>query len=214
MDQGKLQWNRTLQWTNLGAGAMHGLVAIVITSLIFARDLDWSIPVEARYTVWEEEVIKPKTVALFELSLGGLVATFSLLSVVNHAYAFISLVMSDDVREQRRGAGRRLRRSTYAAGVDRGRNPARWCEYAASASIMLYLIAALSGLAQLWDLLWLTACTFSTMLFGYAYECHHEVRAVPASLHMGFAYVPDNSNACRRCGSCAGALRTRSLGSL
>ncbi|MBN2177223.1 MAG: heliorhodopsin HeR [Demequinaceae bacterium] len=58
----------------------------------------------------------------------------------------------------------------YIAGLERGRNYARWVEYSVSSSIMIILIAMLVGIADIAALLALAGVNASMILFGLLQE--------------------------------------------
>jgi len=91
------------------------------------------------------------TAPVGSVSLGGLLVSFSYLSMTNHIVSVI-------------------RRKAYEGMLEQRRNLHRWVEYSISAGIMLFVIAALSGLTQIYDFIWLVALTLSTMTAGYATE--------------------------------------------
>jgi len=61
-------------------------------------------------------------------------------------------------------------RRSYEANVVRGINPARWLEYSVSASVMVVLIALLSGINEITALIALFGVNASMILFGLVME--------------------------------------------
>ncbi|HNG56597.1 MAG TPA: heliorhodopsin HeR [Solirubrobacterales bacterium] len=61
-------------------------------------------------------------------------------------------------------------RGFYEKNIGRGRNPARWYEYSVSASVMIVLIAMLSGVTDVVALLAIFGVNASMILFGLAME--------------------------------------------
>ena len=61
-------------------------------------------------------------------------------------------------------------RKTYEGNVAEGINPARWVEYSISASIMVVLIAMLSGVSNLIALLMMFGANAAMILFGLVME--------------------------------------------
>ncbi len=89
---------------------------------------------------------------LFELPVAPLVAVFLLLAAVDHALV----------------AG--PARAWYERGLLRGVNLARWWEYSVSASLMIVLIAMLSGIAEASALIALFGVNAAMILFGALME--------------------------------------------
>jgi hypothetical protein len=65
-------------------------------------------------------------------------------------------------------------RGWYEANLRKGRNFARWIEYSISASVMLILIATLSGIWDLAAVIGLFATNSAMILFGWLQEKDHE----------------------------------------
>lgn len=61
-------------------------------------------------------------------------------------------------------------RNWYEKNISRGMNPARWWEYSISASIMIVIIAMLSGVSDVVALLAIFAVNSSMILFGLVME--------------------------------------------
>ena len=90
---------------------------------------------------------------LFELPIGPAVAAFLFLAALDHA-----IVAAPG------GA------AWYERNLRRERNPARWYEYAFSASLMVVLIAMLTGIADVAALIALFGVNAAMILFGLAME--------------------------------------------
>lgn len=90
---------------------------------------------------------------LFEVPYGPAVAAFLLLASADH------LLMAAP------GVNR-----WYEANLDRGANYARWIEYSVSASIMIVLIAMLTGITSVYALIGLFAANAAMILFGLLME--------------------------------------------
>jgi hypothetical protein len=168
---------------HLVAGVAHFVSFVTIYVLVFATGSDWTIPVVVRYALWTRPnefakcnadtnpcSIVQRTDVLFDASLGTLVGIFSLLSTFTHAeHVFVILF--------RRPVG------LFNGITNRLKNPLnysnfeRWLEYSLSASVMLVIVAALCGLASLYDMLWVSANTFAVMWFGYAVETARNQRS-------------------------------------
>jgi len=59
-----------------------------------------------------------------------------------------------------------------------GRNPLRWIEYSLSAPLMIVVIAAILGQADVCTLALLGICTSALMAFGYLTEVHYRMRPI------------------------------------
>ncbi len=90
---------------------------------------------------------------LFELPIGPAVAAFLFLAALDHA-----IVAAPG------GA------AWYERNLARERNPARWYEYAFSASLMVVLIAMLTGIADVAALIAIFGVNGAMILFGLAME--------------------------------------------
>ncbi len=62
----------------------------------------------------------------------------------------------------------------YIKNLNRGMNPARWYEYSLSASVMIIVIASLTGIKDLVALMSLFFLTAAMNLFGLMMELHNE----------------------------------------
>lgn len=87
------------------------------------------------------------------MPIGPAVAAFLLLAALDHAFV----------------AAPRAHR-WYKRNLERGRNPARWYEYSLSASLMVVLIAMLTGVADAAALLAIFGVNAAMILFGLAME--------------------------------------------
>ncbi|CAB4938130.1 unannotated protein [freshwater metagenome] len=140
---------RLWRW-NVGVGGLHLVQAIVLLVIAGAATL----PVTASYMLGppgEGSYGGPKD--LFDLRIDLAIAAFLLLAAVDHL-----------------GTAVRPLRPWYEANVARGMNPARWWEYSISASLMVVLIAMLSGMTELVALVALFGVNASMILFGLVME--------------------------------------------
>ncbi len=139
----------SLRRLNVGVGGAHLAQAIVILAL----SSDFSIPVQSR--VQSGPPGTPLTVdkTFFEVGFSTAIAAFLLLAAADH------LLMATP----------RLVR-WYESNLRRGINPARWLEYSISASVMIILIAMLTGITDLYALIGLFAANATMILFGWLME--------------------------------------------
>lgn len=151
---GDAAWRR-LRRLNLAAAALHAVQAAAMLVLSTAV----SLPVTALFasgppgTPPDGGALK----TLFELRLGPAVAAFLLLSAVFHLLVAIE-------------PGRAL----YRAELARHRNRFRWVEYSLSASVMIVLIAMITGITDVAALIALFGVNASMILFGWLMETTNE----------------------------------------
>ncbi len=140
---------RLRRW-NAALGLLHALQAIAI--LVLATD--FALPVTAGYLSGPPGSAPSDPVVLYDARLAWGVAAFLAVSAVAHWTVAGP------------GFGR------YAAGLRRGRNVFRWVEYAISASIMIVLIAQLTGISDAAALLALFTVNAAMILFGWLQEVY------------------------------------------
>jgi hypothetical protein len=138
---------------NLTAGVLHlgQAIAIVILANSFA------LPVTASYMTGPPGATTPRqTVTLFSVSFAWAIAAFFALSALAH------FTVS--------GPGW----SSYVAELRLSRNPFRWLEYSLSASIMIVLIAMLTGIEDVAALVALIGVNASMIGFGWMQERYEQ----------------------------------------
>ena len=143
-----------LRKLNIWMGAAHGaqaLVLIVISS-------DFSREITSSYLVYDENVdgLVTSTRVLFDFPFVWGVAAFSLLSMVFHF--LIATVFYKN----------------YLLGLKKGMNKYRWYEYSLSASLMIVLIAILTGIFDAGTLLLMFGVTGIMNLLGLVMEVHNQ----------------------------------------
>ncbi|HEY6960582.1 MAG TPA: heliorhodopsin HeR [Gaiellaceae bacterium] len=139
----------TLRTGNLLLAAAHATQAAVILALSTA----FSLPVTGAFMTGPPGSETPPQETLFHLRIGPLVAAFLLLAAVDHALVALPPF-----------------RRTYERALGRGVNPFRWVEYSLSASVMVVLIAMLTGIADYVALLALFGVNTAMILFGWLME--------------------------------------------
>jgi hypothetical protein len=134
---------------NVAVGAAHLVQGIVILTL----SNDFSIPVHAK--VQDGPPGTPLTIdkVFFDLRFSVAIAIFLLLAAVDHLLMAAPKVVD-----------------WYEANLRRGVNYARWIEYSISASLMILLIAMLTGITDLYALIGLFAINAAMILFGLLME--------------------------------------------
>ena len=142
---------RTLRRDNALAAAVHLAQAIAVLALATS----FALPVTASYLAGPPGTVPLEPDELFEIPTGAAVAGFLGLSALAHA-----LVCTVWWRR-------------YVADLSQGRNPARWVEYSLSASLMIVLIAQLTGISDIAALIALFGVNASMILFGWLQE-HYE----------------------------------------
>ncbi len=140
---------------NLIMGAFH----LIQAALILALSNDYSQPVRNSFLHYmsDTDTLKAITEDIVDLRIGPLVALFLLMSAIAHFIVASPWIFGWYVRNLRRGI-----------------NYARWYEYAFSASLMIVLIAMLSGVYDIATLIGLFALTGVMNLFGLMMELHNQ----------------------------------------
>ena len=140
-----------LRTVNLLAAALHAATAAAMLAL----SEPVSLPVVATFATGQpgQPVTGERLEELFAYPLGPAVAAFSALSALAH------LVVASPWGWPR-----------YRAELAAGRNQFRWVEYSLSASLMIVLIAGLTGISDVVALLGLFGVNASMILFGWLME--------------------------------------------
>ena len=134
--------------------AAVGLLHLVQGTLILVLANDASLPVYASWTDGPPPVASPiQGEPLFDLPIGLAVAIFLYLAAIDH------LVVASP-----------WARGWYERNLARGINYARWWEYSLSASLMVVLIALLSGIRELTALVAVFGASAAMILFGLLME--------------------------------------------
>lgn len=138
---------------NLVAGVLHALQATVV--LVLSND--FALPVTATFMEGPPGQSPPELTSWFDIRIGPAVAAFLYLSALAHF-----VISSPGVF------------GWYRRQLERNRNYARWVEYSASASLMIVLIAMLTGISDVAALLALFGVNTSMILFGWLQEKYEE----------------------------------------
>jgi hypothetical protein len=139
---------RRLRLGNALLAVLHAGQAAVILAL----SNDFGLPVTLDFLEGPPGT-EPATDTLFDLPVGPAVAAFLLLAAVDHG-----------LMAAPRG------RDWYERNLARGINPARWYEYSLSASLMIVLIAMLTGVGNAAALIGLFGVNAAMILFGLQME--------------------------------------------
>ncbi|MBT5775266.1 MAG: heliorhodopsin HeR [Dehalococcoidia bacterium] len=141
-----------LRTLNLVMAALHAAQAVAVLAL----SNNFALPVTATFLEGPPGVDQPTLTTWFHLNLGYGVAAFLLLSAAAHL-----IIASPTIYPW------------YLRNLHEGRNYARWIEYSLSASLMIVLIAMLSGIGDIAALVALFGVNASMILFGLLME-HYE----------------------------------------
>ena len=142
---------RRLRLYNAGMGLLHAVQGIAV--LILSND--FALPVTAAFMEGPPGT-PASTEELFTLPLGPAVAAFLLLSALAH------FVVAGP------GWGK------YRRDLAAHRNEQRWIEYSVSASIMIVLIAMITGIADIAALVTIFGVNAAMILFGWLQERYEE----------------------------------------
>ena len=148
-DQATSQRFRRLRWYNLGMAILHLAQGLAIVAL----SNDFSLPVHATFMKGPPGSAPPEIDQLFDLRIGTAVATFVFVS----AFAHLLLVLPGVF-------------GWYTRNLERGRNDARWFEYAVSSSVMIVLIAMLTGIGDVAALVAIFGVNATMILLGLVQE--------------------------------------------
>jgi len=141
--------DRALRPGNASLAVLHAAQAAVILVL----STNFALPVTGAFMEGPPGSGLPKQVVLFHLRLGPLVGAFLLLAALDHALVALPPL-----------------RARYERGLAAGVNPFRWLEYSLSASLMVVLIAMLSGIADYVALVALFTANAAMIFLGWLME--------------------------------------------
>lgn len=140
----------------------NGVMAIVhLLQGVFMLLLstDFSLPISSAFLEFDPSAgeLVPDPDVIIDIRVAPLVASFLFLSALAHA-----LVASPRIYEW------------YAQNLTKGINYVRWIEYAASASVMIVVIAMLVGIYDIASLILIFALNATMILFGLMMELHNQ----------------------------------------
>ena len=163
---GLFRWNLTL-------ALLHTLQFLAILGLSFTRNPLVSAPVVSSYLSFEPttRTLVQAQRSLFDLPIGPAVALFFLLSALAHFTVAVPA------------------RAWYERHLARGQNPARWIEYAFSSSVMIVVIASLTGIREIGTLVAVFGVNAAMILFGWSMEAANEGRQRIQWLHYVFGCI-------------------------
>ncbi len=140
---------------NLAMGFLHLLQALLM--LVVSNDNTW--PIQVTWLEFNEVTrsLEPVTSDLMQIQLAPLVALFLFISAIAHFS--ISTVLFDK----------------YKGFLKKHMNPYRWYEYSVSASVMIVIIAMLTGIYDLGLLVALFVLVAVMNLMGLMMEKHNQL---------------------------------------
>jgi hypothetical protein len=134
----------------------HALLAVahaVQAAVVLALSNDFSLPVTGTFLDGPPGTAPLPPDTLVDLPVGPAVAAFLALAALDHA-----LVAAPGVH------------GWYAMRLRRGEGPVRWLEYSVSASLMIVLIAMLTGVSDVGALVAIAGANAAMILFGWLME--------------------------------------------
>lgn len=133
---------------NLGLTVLHFAQAV----LLFALAGDFAITITSTFPEGPPGTRLSSPEGLFDLPIGPAVAVFLLLAAIDH------LVTAT------------VARGTYEADLARGINRFRWVEYSVSATLMVVILAAYSGITDITGVITIAGANVAMILFGWLQE--------------------------------------------
>lgn len=139
---------RLRKW-NLGLGLLHAAQGVAILALANA----FALPVTAAFMEGPPGTPVGSPETLFEVRMAWGIAAFLFLSAVAHLTLTIPRI-----------------EAWYRRNLEEGRNYARWIEYSVSASLMVVLIAMITGISDVAALIGLFGVNAAMIFFGLVQE--------------------------------------------
>ncbi len=140
---------QSLRKLNIIAGIFHSVLALAV----FSFSNSFSLPVTATYLAGPPGSIFTEPVILFSVRIGYAVALFLALSALFHF-----IVASKTYFER------------YITGLSNRINVFRWVEYSVSSTLMILLIAQITGISDYGALLAIAGVNASMIFFGWLQE--------------------------------------------
>ncbi len=152
---------------NIVMGFFHAIQGAAVLAL----SNGFALPVTATFLEGPPGGADAELTALFDISIGWGVALFLFLSAAAHWIISAPGVFS-----------------WYIGNLDKSRNYARWIEYSASSSVMVVLIAMLTGISDIAALIAIFGVNAAMVLFGLLVE-HYESPGRPDWLSYWFGVL-------------------------
>jgi hypothetical protein len=156
-----------LRRNNVLLAVLHGVQAVAV--LLLAND--FALPVTATFMEGPPGAAPPALSTLFEVRVAWGVAAFLLMSAVAHATLALPGV-----------------NDWYRRHLAAGRNYARWIEYSFSSTVMIVLIAMITGISDIAALVGLAGANAAMIMFGLLQE-RYERPGNPSWLPFGLGSV-------------------------
>lgn len=148
------QYISRLRGYNVLAGFLHLIQAAGLTYVLTLLENQILFPVIIDYPTGPPGVpVPPERVELFDINIGAGVVAFLLLSALFHFLISSPMFFS-----------------RYREGLKQNHNYFRWVEYSLSSSIMIWLIAQLTGVSDFAALVGIFAVNASMIFFGALQE--------------------------------------------
>lgn len=147
---------RRLRLANAALAVAHAAQVVVL--LVLTNDV--ALTVTETFPEGPPGTPPPAPEALVDVRLGLLVAAFLALAALDHLVVALPRV-----------------HQVYESLLARSRNPFRWAEYSFSATLMVLLIAYLTGITGLAAMIGLAGANVAMILFGQRMERVNEGRA-------------------------------------
>lgn len=145
LDQDRLS---NLRRWNLGLTVLHFAQAVLLLALAG----DFAITITSTFPEGPPGTRLNSPEGLFDLPIGPAVAVFLLLAAIDH------LVTAT------------VARGTYETDLARGINRFRWVEYSFSATLMVVILAAYSGITDITGVITIAGANVAMILFGWLQE--------------------------------------------
>lgn len=153
---------------NLVMGTLHLIQGAI---MLFLTEEVW-VPITTNFFKFQEGVGPiPNQETLVEVPLGPMIALFMFMSAIAH-YSVATFGYK-----------------WYVRNLSKGMNPARWYEYSISSSLMIVIIAILSGLNDAAALILLVGCNASMNLFGYSMELQNQSTTKTSWINFYFGSI-------------------------
>jgi len=140
---------QSLRRLNIIAGIFH----LVLAGIVLSLSNDFSLPVTASYLAGPPGSIFTDPVTLLNVRTGYAVALFLGLSSFFHFMVASKWFFS-----------------RYKIGLEKNINVFRWVEYSFSSSLMIFLIAQITGISDYGALIGIVGVNASMILFGWLQE--------------------------------------------
>jgi hypothetical protein len=155
MDEAQENILKKLKNFNLIMGLFHIIQGIIM--LILSND--FTLPITRGYLEYDpvNQKLFPATATIIDLRIGPMVASFLFMSAIAHF--LIATVLYEKYKE----------------GLKKGMNKYRWYEYSISASVMIVIIAMLTGIYDIGTLMLIFFINAMMILFGLRMEVHNQL---------------------------------------